>query len=791
MKKSRHRTLLTLAVAIASSLLMWSCGSAPQAETIAIIPQPVSLVQGSGSFTLDKSTVVVYPDADEAMFRAADMAARTLGKAIGEPTLKLSTHRVANSVTFEPLTGTVADQGAEAYTLKVTPEGVTIAANSYSGAYYGLVTLTQLLPAEVYGAGSKSEAYRIPAVDIEDYPRFGWRGMHLDVSRHFFNADEVKKYIDYLAMNKLNRFHWHLTDDQGWRMESKKYPLLTEKSAWRVDRSADDWDNREPLKEGEKATYGGFYTQDEIRDVVAYAAARGIQVVPEIEIPGHSSEIFAAYPELSCLGTLQSVTPGGYYPPDMATCYCAGNEQSFVFLEGIIDEVIELFPDAPYIHVGGDEVDKRFWANCPKCKARMKAEGLKNVDELQSYFIQRMERYINSKGKPIIGWDEILEGGVAPNATVMSWRGIAGGIEAARAGHDVIMTPNSHLYFDYYQGNPEVEPKTIGGLITTKRVYGYDPIPEVLTPEEAKHILGAQANLWAEFIPTFSGVEYMALPRMSALSEVVWSPAAARDWVSFSERLVVNNQRLGAMGANFHPGTDQIDFSTSYDSVTKTFSIGMVAELFGSDIHYTVDGSDPTINSTKYTEPIQITETSTVKAVVVRDGKVFSKKPSARIIGMHKGVGKKVSYNKRPADAYLGAAGAKTLVDGFTGSTRHDDGFMQGFNNHDFDVVVDLEQTTKFTEVSGSFMQSTGTWIYLPVEMVVSVSDDGTTWREVGRVGHDIDAFKVQTTRHQFDLRGDFEGRYVRIVGVNKPTAKGLPGAGTVNWIFADEIFIN
>lgn len=421
----------------------------------------------------------------------------------------------------------------------------------------------------------------------------------------------------------------------------------------------------------------------------------------------------------------------------------------------------------------------------------MKAEGLKNVDELQSYFIQRMERYINSKGKQIIGWDEILEGGVAPNATVMSWRGIAGGIEAARSGHDVIMVPNSHLYFDYYQNNPEVEPVAIGGFITTKRVYGYDPIPEVLTADQASHVLGVQANLWAEFIPTFSGVEYMVLPRMCALSEVAWSPAAARDWDSFSERLVVNNQRLKAMGANYHPGTDQIDFFTSYDSVGKVFTVGMVAELFGSDIYYTVDGSDPTLSSNKYTEPIQLTQTSTVKAVVVRDGQVFSKKPSVRTIGMHKGVGKRVNYNKIPADAYLDSNGNKTLIDGFTGSTRHDDGFMQGFNNEDFDIVVDLEEPTKFTEVAGSFMQSNGTWIYLPTEMVVSTSDDGKSWREVGRVGHSVDPFKTQTARHLFEVKGDFSGRYVRIVGVNKPTATGLPGAGTVNWIFADEIFIN
>lgn len=780
------RTILLLSAALA---LLAGCSGGRKADKIAIIPAPVSLEQGTGDFKLDKSTVVAYPAGDSVLATAGEMIAQTLGATVGT-TLKLSTDELAHSIVLER-PATSVKLKPEGYLLAITPDRVTVTANDYNGAFYALQTMLQLLPAEVYGAASGqkcAQVYELPAVTIEDYPRFGWRGMHLDVSRHFHPVEFVKRYIDLLAMHKFNRFHWHLTDDQGWRLEIKKYPLLTEKSAWRVDREADGWNTNRAPEPGEKATYGGFYTQDEVRDVVAYAAARGVAVVPEIEMPGHSTAVFAAYPSLSCLGKEQFVTPGGYYPEDMATCFCAGNDSSFVFLEGVIDEVVELFPDAPYIHVGGDEVNMKFWRNCPKCRKRMKELGLKDTHELQSYFMERMERYINSKGKRIIGWDEILEGGLAPDATVMSWRGVAGGIKAAKMGHDVVMTPDSHLYFDFYQNNPEVEPRAAGGLSTTKHVYGYEPVPEALTPEEAKHILGAQANVWCEHIADGKHVEYMVLPRMAALAEVVWSPKEARNYEDFAGRLETQFERYGAMGAKYHPGADQIEFTVTYDSVNRAFSVALATEFLGGEMHYTTDGSEPTMQSPVYGEPIRIDTATTVRVIVGKDGKQISKSVSERLIGMHKGIGKAVRYNSLPSPAYAGSP--NTLVDGLTGSVSIKDGYYQGFNIEDFNVVVDLGEKTKFTEVTGSFLQTAGSWVYLPVEMVVSVSDDGENFREAGKAVQQVDPHKSPEIRYAFTVRGNFDARYVRVVGVNGVTPSGLQGAGHKNWIFADEIFI-
>lgn len=778
--------------------LLAGCGDgARRAEKVAVVPAPVSMTPGEGEFRLDAGTVVAFPGGDSVLARAGRMIAETLGATLAGggslPTAAISGDlpRAAAIVLARPR-DTADSVRAEGYRLAIAPEGVTITAGDYNGAFYALQTMLQLLPAEAYGDSAtiqKAGAYLLPAATVEDYPRFGWRGMHLDVSRHFHPVEFVKRYIDLLAMHKLNRFHWHLTDDQGWRIEIRKYPLLTEKAAWRVDREADGWNTNRAPEPGEEATYGGFYTQDEVRDVVAYAAARGITVVPEIEMPGHSSEVFAAYPALSCLGREQFVTPGGYYPDDMATCFCAGNDSVFVFLQGVIDEVVELFPDSPYIHVGGDEVDMRFWTACPKCRARMKALGLKDTHELQSYFMHRMEEYIHSKGKRIIGWDEILEGGVAPDATVMSWRGVTGGIRAAKMGHDVIMTPDSHLYFDFYQNDPQAEPRAAGGLSTVKHVYGYEPVPAELTADEANHILGAQANVWCEHIRDGRHVEYMVLPRMAALAEVVWSPKEARDYADFARRLPMQLERYKAMGANYHPGADMVDFTLAYDSAAGGYTVVLETEFVGGELRYTLDGSEPTMESPVYAEPIRVDSATVVRVIVGKDGQRVSKTVAQRRLGRHLAAGCPVKYNAMPSPAYAGSGA--TLTDGLTGSVNIKEGaYYQGLNGTDFDVVVDLGAHKAFSEVTGSFLQTAGSWVYLPVEMVVSLSDDGVNFKEAGRVGHEVDGNEAPEVHYDMTLTGSFAGRYVRVVGINGVTPSGLKGAGQKNWIFADEIFI-
>ncbi|MGN6163975.1 MAG: beta-N-acetylhexosaminidase, partial [Flavisolibacter sp.] len=486
------------------------------AQQANIIPQPVSLQLNEGSFLIDNNAALKFNAANKDLEAAADFFVSYVKKVSGR-SLPLN---VRKSKTIEFKLVKTNDIGEEGYLLTVSPASVVITANTKEGIIYGMQTLFQTLPAVRTNA-----PLQISAMQVKDYPRFKWRGMHLDVCRHFFSPDLVKEYIDLMAAYKMNTFHWHLTDDQGWRIEIKKYPKLTQVGAWRVDETNKVWGQRPQAKEGEAATYGGYYTQEQIKDIIRYAAQRNITIVPEIEMPGHSAAAIASYPYLSCTQQPQLPMTGGNYT-NISSNYCAGNDSVFLFLQNVLTEVINLFPST-YIHVGGDEVDKTSWKNCPKCQARIKAERLKNEEELQSYFIKRIEKFLISKHRKMIGWDEILEGGLAPEATVMSWRGEAGGIAAAKMNHDVVMTPGNPVYFDHYQGDPATEPLAIGGFNTLKKVYDYEPVPKELNEQEAKYVLGAQANLWTEYITTAEHVEYMVLPRMLALAEVVWSPKQA------------------------------------------------------------------------------------------------------------------------------------------------------------------------------------------------------------------------------------------------------------------------
>lgn len=504
------KTLMSFALFAASLTTVAQDGG------IHIIPEPVKVTSGKGQFVLGKRPVIAY--ADEKLKNSAAFLTDYLEKNYG---VSADAQKGgAGKKILLSLDPTLQKDGE--YRFVSDAKSVTIKGKDPAGVFYGIQTFIQLLPVE------KGAALVIPAAQVEDYPRFAYRGMHLDVGRHFFPVDFVKKYIDYIALHKMNYFHWHLTEDQGWRIEIKKYPKLTETGGFRNGTII----GRYPGKGNDNQRYGGYYTQDEIRDVVRYATARHITIIPEIELPGHALAALTSYPELGCTGGPYAVAQTWGVFDDV---FCAGKENTFTFLQNVLDEVITLFPST-YIHIGGDECPKKRWETCPNCQKRIKDENLKDEHELQSYFIRRIEKYLNGKGRQIIGWDEILEGGLAPNATVMSWRGEKGGIEAAKQKHKVIMTPNSHCYIDHSQSKKE-DSVTIGGYLPLEKVYGYDPLPAALTAEEAQYVLGAQGNVWTEYMRYPSKVEYMIFPRMSALAEALWSPKAAKSWEKFNQKL--------------------------------------------------------------------------------------------------------------------------------------------------------------------------------------------------------------------------------------------------------------
>jgi len=581
---------------------------APAPDRYPVIPFPRGVEAKGGAFLLDGNTRIRLEPPDDVELQAvvgpwADSirAVTTLplpfatggsGGSDNEILIRLKGAADGTVSSTIPAGSGLPGTEAESYELEVKRDGVILEAPAYPGIFYGLETLAQLGP---YRPGPPEERRSLPAADIDDGPRFPYRGMHLDVGRHFFPVSFIKRYLDLLASYRMNVFHWHLTEDQGWRIEIQGWPRLTEVGSCRRETILER--NFDPYV-GDGIPYCGFYTQDEIREVVQYAGERFITIIPEIEMPGHSVAALAAYPELGC-------TPG---PFEVSTqwgvtrdIYCP-KEETFSFLEDVLTQVMDLFPGT-YIHIGGDEAPKDAWEESEMAQEVIRREGLADEAELQSWFIRRIEAFLNTRGRRLVGWDEILEGGLAPNATVMSWRGIAGGIEAARQGHDVIMTPNSHLYLDYYQGDTIQEPLAIGGFSPLERVYSYDPVPAELTGREAQHVLGAQGNLWTEYISTTDYVEYMVLPRMLALSEVVWSPAEARDWNSFLTRLGPHLLRLEGMGVNFRI-PDVFGLEGDRLVLTDTLTVELQAPPGLGAIRFTLDGTDPGPGSKAYDGPI-------------------------------------------------------------------------------------------------------------------------------------------------------------------------------------------
>jgi len=523
-------------------------GSAPDPDkTLAIIPAPVSIQGLKGDFVISEKTRIILAPADDETKLAADFFANLVRNSTGISLTVEEGKRAAKGSVFMILD--TAIENDEGYELTVTHKKVIIRGGSAAGLFYAVQTMRQLMPPEVESPSIvEGLVLTIPACEIKDEPEFGYRGMHLDVGRHMFPVAYIKRYIDMIALHKMNRFHWHLTEDQGWRIEISKYPNLTTTGAYREE-TLIGHGGRRPF-EFDGKPYGGFYTKDEVKEIVEYARSKFITVIPEIEMPGHAMAALASYPELGCTGGPYEVqTRWGVFDD----VFCAGKEETFSFLEDVLAEVIELFP-SEYIHLGGDECPKTRWEKCPLCQKRMKEEGLRDEHELQSYFIQRIEKFVLSKGRKIIGWDEILEGGLAPEATVMSWRGTTGGIEAARQKHDVIMTPSTYVYLDYYQCEPQGEPLAIGGYLPLEKVYSYNPMPEELTPEEQKYILGVQGNLWSEYLNTPDQMEYMAYPRMFAVAETGWTPNQLKDFEDFLARIEVLKKRYDTIGINYFKG---------------------------------------------------------------------------------------------------------------------------------------------------------------------------------------------------------------------------------------------
>lgn len=731
-------------IAVFSSCFL-SCQTESGVRQLGVIPVPANVEFGEGICRLDRYTRVFLAGMPSGLLLKNGMDSLTKERA-GYRFVWNEGMVKENYIRFS-LDTAIKGMGPEGYFLTIRPEGIEIKAAASAGLFYGWQTFSQILMDKQFYEEAE-RAWKLPVVQISDKPVFSYRGLHLDVSRHFFPVAFIKKYLDLMAMYKLNTFHWHLTDAGGWRLEIKKYPELIRQSAWRTEEDWKKWwigGDRSFAKEGDKGAYGGYYTQEEIKEIIAYAAERHIRIIPEIEMPGHSEEVLAAYPHLSCGGKGNSGE------------FCAGNEASFQFIENVLTEVIQLFP-SEYIHIGGDEASKSAWKKCLLCQKRIDTEQLKDEKELQSYFIKRIEKFLVAKGRKMIGWDEILEGGLAPEATVMSWRGEQGGIEAARSGHDVIMTPGGYCYFDSYQAEPSTQPYAIGGFLPYLKVYSYHPVPAELTAVEARHILGAQANLWTEYISSPEQVEYMVYPRALALAEVVWSPEKKKNKEDFKRRVQEHIGWLQQKRVNVFTLSDRVDMEMNVDTVRKQIRVSFDTEKYRPVIRYTLDGSLPTRSSLVYTAPFYV-DSAYVKAALFHGGE-RSERISEGRFDYHLAIGKKVIYNNSYSGSYP-AAGDYTLTDGYRGGLTYGDGRWQGFLKN-LDVIVDMGNAQPLHSVGIKFMQLTGPGVYMPQWVKVSVSEDGRNFKDVGEVRNDIPNDRADLFFKDFVFHFSATGRYIR-----------------------------
>lgn len=735
---------------------------------IALIPKPQSLELKKGTFKIDKNTTIYFEPEFEI---AGNFLNDFLQKGAGF-SLKKTSEKEANIVFVKD-----APQPSEGYFLDVSDSKIVIKTSDASGAFYAVQTLRQLLPSPLTPEGG---TVALSQLTITDFPKFQYRSMHLDCARHFFDKEFVKKYIANLALLKMNYFHWHLTDDQGWRIEIKKYPELTKKGAFREETLIGHYNDTPQKFDGKR--YGGFYTQEEIKEVVAFAAKHNVTIIPEIEMPGHATAAISAYPQLGCTGTqIPVATTWGVFED----IFCP-NEQTFAFLEDVLEEVISLFP-SQYVHIGGDEAPKIQWKNCTHCQQMIQDLDLKDEHGLQSYFIQRIEKFVNAKGKKIIGWDEILEGGLAPNATVMSWRGTQGGIDAAKQKHDVIMTPNSHAYFDYYQSDKPGEPLAIGGFIPLKKVYSFNPIPKELNAEESKHILGAQANLWTEYIDSEEKVEYMVFPRIFALSEVTWSGPSEnleKDYPEFLARVENFMTRLDALNINYANHLYEIEGRILKENGQVFYEL--TTPTPGKEIRYSVNNSE----TKGYSKPILIEENSKISANVFKNGEKVGSDFSEEIM-YHKGITAKISLNVPPNPAYA-AGGKEALINGIQGSNkRYGDKEWLGFWGDDLEITIDFGKEIEINSVNLRFYDAPGQWIHAPKKVNLWIDlIDGRTVATTGLI-EKIDPSNIATLKFDMPTKQIIKTSKIELVIPNYGIIpEGQQGAGNKAWTFIDEIII-
>lgn len=768
---------------VAAAAIFASCGNRSEVTAnYAVVPLPQEITAGNteGGFKLESSTVITYPEGNEPMKRNAELLAQYL-KELTSMSFTISDKSADKNAIV--LLDNLDNSNSEAYSLTVTPELITINGASAAGTFYGIQTLRKSIPE------SGELAVVFPEVVINDQPRFAYRGAMLDVSRHFFPVDSVKTFIDMLALHNINRFHWHLSDDQGWRIEIKSRPELTKVGSIRKGTCIGH-----NFSTSDSIPYGGFYTQEEAREIVKYAADRHITVIPEIDMPGHMLAALTSYPELGCTGGPYDLWQRWGVSEDVL---CAGNDSVLTFIDDVLGEITDVFP-SEYVHVGGDECPKLRWESCPKCQAKARQLGLKDdakgsvEEKLQSYLIHHASDFLTSRGRKMIGWDETLEGGLAPGAIVMSWRGEEGAKEAARQGHDAIMTPTSYMYFDYYQAlDKENEPDAIGGYVPVEKVYSFDPVPDDLTDEQKKHIIGAQANLWTEYIPTFSQVEYMELPRMAALAEVQWSEPDKKDYKDFTRRMPQLANHYKANGYRYATHIFNVNGKLRPNPEKQVIE----AELTTVDdapIHYTLDGTEPTASSPLYEGPVAIDKTAVIKAIAVRpegNSPVF-----ADSVTFNKATSHAVTLATEPHSRYH-ADGPSTLVDGKFGTTAFTVGGWLGFCGEDLDATIDLAQPTEISSVTVRALVDAPNWILDTESIKVLVSEDGEKYTEVGNEKYPVttQSAPVEIVAHKFSF-DPVKARYVRVIAVSlkqMPAWERRAKKGDPAFIFVDEIIID